>query len=252
MHVEAWGLNHSLYLPYVMHGRPSVAASFSLRPQDSLWDGAHDARLTGDVVDEILGGKVDRADWSGVPDDLGDGVCPRHKLSLPYPSFPLVDCDRCSRTTRPESMSAFPAPGYSLPAMPRVLASVCSQPACGVSGSVTQVLGALVVKSGALRVRADLARGFRAAWAVLGPWCEIYLALGLEQGLLVEIRKDLRPEGRLPHHREADHGKGRGERVDRRAANSLILNGGYSHHLSSHTLSSIGNSSRLGTLRDRL
>ena len=78
------------------------------------------------------------------------------------------------------------------------------------------------------------------------PWCEIYLALGLEQGLLVEIRKDLRPEGRLPHHREADHGKGRGERVDRRAANSLILNGGYSHHLSSHTLSSIGNSSRLG------
>ena len=91
-----------------------------------------------------------------------------------------------------------------------------------------------------------------AAWAVLGPWCEIYLALGLEQGLLVEIRKDLRPEGRLPHHREADHGKGRGERVDRRAANSLILNGGYSHHLSSHTLSSIGNSSRLGTLRDRL
>ena len=84
MHVEAWGLNHSLYLPYVMHGRPSVAASFSLRPQDSLWDGAHDARLTGDVVDEIPGGKVDRADWSGVPDDLGDGVCPHHKLSLPY------------------------------------------------------------------------------------------------------------------------------------------------------------------------
>ena len=67
MHVEAWGLNHSLYLPYVMHGRPSVAASFSLRPQDSLWDGAHDARLTGDVVDEILGGKVDRADWSVAP-----------------------------------------------------------------------------------------------------------------------------------------------------------------------------------------
>ena len=62
MHVEAWGLNHSLYLPYVMHGRPPVAASFSLRPQDSLWDGAHDARPTGDVVDEIPGGKVDRAD----------------------------------------------------------------------------------------------------------------------------------------------------------------------------------------------
>ena len=41
-----------------------------LRPQDSLWDGAHDARLTGDVVDEILGSKVDQADWSGVPEDL--------------------------------------------------------------------------------------------------------------------------------------------------------------------------------------
>ena len=101
-----------------MHGRPPVAASFSLRPQESLWDGAHDARLTGDVVDEILGGKVDRADWSGVPDDPQTGARPRHKLSLPYPSFPLVDCDRCSRTTRPES-----------------------------------------IKSGALRVRADLARG---------------------------------------------------------------------------------------------
>ena len=61
-----------------------MAASFSLRPQDSLWDGAHDARLTGDVVDETPGCEVDRADWSGVPDDLGDGVCPHHKLSLPY------------------------------------------------------------------------------------------------------------------------------------------------------------------------
>mgnify|MGYP003324890679 CR=1 FL=1 len=90
MHVEAWGLNHSLYLPYVMHGRPSVAASFSLRPQDSLWDGAHHARLTGDVVDEILGGKVDRADWSVAPDDPGTGARPRHKLSLPY--RPLSSC----------------------------------------------------------------------------------------------------------------------------------------------------------------
>ena len=82
MHVEAWGLNHSLYLPYVMHGRPSVAASFSLRPQDSLWDGAHDARLTGDVVDEILGGKVDRADWSVAPDDPRTGARPRHNPSM--------------------------------------------------------------------------------------------------------------------------------------------------------------------------
>ena len=95
MHVEAWGLNHSLYLPYVMHGRPSVAASFSLRPQDSLWDGAHHARLTGDVVDEILGGKVDRADWSVAPDDPRTGARPRHKSSLPYRSF----CSSC-RTGR--------------------------------------------------------------------------------------------------------------------------------------------------------
>ena len=95
MHVEAWGLNHPLYLPYVMHGRPSVAASFSLRPEDSLWDGAHDARLTGDVVDEILGGKVDRADWSVAPDDPRTGARPRHKSSLPYRSF----CSSC-RTGR--------------------------------------------------------------------------------------------------------------------------------------------------------
>ena len=87
MHVEAWGLNHSLYLPYVMHGRPSVAASFSLRPQDSLWDGAHDARLTGDVVDEILGGKVDRADWSVAPDDPRTGARPRPNPCAPYRAF---------------------------------------------------------------------------------------------------------------------------------------------------------------------
>ena len=90
MHVEAWGLNHSLYLPYVMHGRPSVAASFSLRPQDSLWDGAHDARLTGDVVDEILGGKVDRADWSVAPDDPQTGARPRPNPSAPYRAFLFV------------------------------------------------------------------------------------------------------------------------------------------------------------------
>ena len=33
---------------------------------------------------------------------------------------------------------------------------------------------------------------------------------------------------------------------------SLTLNGGYSHHLSSHTLSPIRNSGLLGTLRDGL
>ena len=55
-----------------------------MRPHDSLWDGAHDARLTGDVVDEILGGKVDRADWSVAPDDHRTGARPRHNSSLPY------------------------------------------------------------------------------------------------------------------------------------------------------------------------
>ena len=121
MHVEAWGLNDSLYLPYVMHGRPSVAASFSLRPQDSLWDGAHDARLTGDVVGEILGGKVDRADWSGVPDDPRTGARPRHKLSLPYLAFSScpfaqVDEDDATRIS------------YALPAQPRKPGGSQAQP----------------------------------------------------------------------------------------------------------------------------
>ena len=113
MHVEAWGLNHPLYLPYVMHGRPSVAASFSLRPQDSLWDGAHDARLTGDVVDEILGGKVDRADWSVAPDDPGTGARPRHKLSLPYLAFsycPFAQVDEDDATRISFELPAQPEP----------------------------------------------------------------------------------------------------------------------------------------------
>ena len=92
-----------------MHGRPSVAASFSLRPQDSLWDGAHDARLTGDVVDEILGGKVDRADWSGVPDDLGDGVCPHHKLSLPYRALSSCQIAQVFKDDATRIFPAFPA-----------------------------------------------------------------------------------------------------------------------------------------------
>ena len=109
MHVEAWGLNHPLYLPYVMHGRPSVAASFSLRPQDSLWDGAHHARLTGDVVDEILGGKVDRADWSVAPDDPGTGARPRHKLSLPYPAFSSCPFAQVDEDDATRILIAFPA-----------------------------------------------------------------------------------------------------------------------------------------------
>ena len=51
-----------------------------MRPQDSLWDGAHDARLTGDVVDENPGCKVDRADWPVAHDDLRGGVCPRPRF----------------------------------------------------------------------------------------------------------------------------------------------------------------------------
>ena len=91
-----------------MHGRPSVAASFSLRPQDSLWDGAHDARLTGDVVDEILGGKVDRADWSVAPDDPRTGARPRHKSSLPYRAF-------CSSAGRMHVVDHSVAPSPLLP-----------------------------------------------------------------------------------------------------------------------------------------
>ena len=83
-----------------------------LRPHDSLWDGAHDARLTGDVVDEILGGKVDRADWSVAPDDPGTGARPRHKLSLPYPAFSScpfaqVDEDDATRIFRALPARAF-------------------------------------------------------------------------------------------------------------------------------------------------
>ena len=58
-----------------------------LRAQDSLWDGAHDARLAGDVVDEIPFCKVDRADWSVANDDLGGGVCPRPNPAAPYRAF---------------------------------------------------------------------------------------------------------------------------------------------------------------------
>ena len=70
-----------------------------LRPHDSLWDGAHDARLTGDVVDEILGGKVDRADWSGVPDDLPQkpaSAPPRTCRTAPNISLHVEDLPRTS------------------------------------------------------------------------------------------------------------------------------------------------------------
>ena len=40
--------------------------------------------------------------------------------------------------------------------------------------------------------------------AVVGPWCEKYLVLGLEQGLLMVFRKDHRPEGFGSDHREGE------------------------------------------------
>ena len=90
--------------------------------------------------------------------------------------------------------------------MPAVLASTCPEPAAGVSWSLTQVLY-IKTENPARFVFAQICQGWIcAAWAVLGPWCEIYLALGLEQGLLVEFRKDLRPEGRLPDYWERNHG----------------------------------------------
>ena len=82
-----------------------------------------------------------------------------------------------------------PAPATKLPAMPAVLASTCPEPAAGVSWSLTQVLY-MKTENPARFVFAQIWQGWIcAAWAVLGPWCEIYLALGLEQGLLVEFPK---------------------------------------------------------------
>ena len=100
--------------------------------------------------------------------------------------------------------------------------------------------------------RGDLGRARR---AVFGPWCEIHLAPGLERGLLVVFRKDHRPEGL-----GSDHMEGEDKEVIivvltgalNLLLEALTLNGGYSHHLSSHTLSPIGNSGRLGLLRDSL
>ena len=41
--------------------------------------------------------------------------------------------------------------------------------------------------------------------AVVGPWCEKYLVLGLEQGLLMVFRKDHRPEVLGSDHQDAGH-----------------------------------------------
>ena len=93
------------------------------------------------------------------------------------------------------------------------------------------------------RLCLKLAGWLCAGRAFLGPWCEKYLGLGLEQGLLMVFRKDHRPEGLCSDHGDAGH-----EEVVifvlTGALNLLLealpLNGGYSHHLSSHTLSPIG------------
>ena len=105
------------------------------------------------------------------------------------------------------------------------------------------------------RLCLKLAGWLCAGQAVVGPWCEKYLGLGLEQGLLMVFRKDHRPEGLGSDHRE-----GEDKEViivlltgaPNLLPTSLTLNGGYSHHLSSHTLSPIRNSGLLGTLRDGL
>ena len=69
------------------------------------------------------------------------------------------------------------------------------------------------------------------------------------------IRKGHHPEGLGSDHQDAGH-----EEVvivvltgaPNLLLEALTLNGGYSHHLSSHTLSPMGNSGLKGTLRDRL
>ena len=43
---------------YAHGGMVMVGGWLLARPQDSLWDGAHDARLTGDVVDETPRGCI--------------------------------------------------------------------------------------------------------------------------------------------------------------------------------------------------
>ena len=69
------------------------------------------------------------------------------------------------------------------------------------------------------------------------------------------IRKGHHPEGLGSGHREGED-KEVVIVVLTGAPNLLLealtLNGGYSHHLTSHTLSPIGNSGLLGRLRDRL
>ena len=92
------------------------------------------------------------------------------------------------------------------------------------------------------RLCAELTGWLCAGRAFLGPWCEKYLVLGLEQGLLTVFRKDHRQEVL-----GSDHGEGEDKEViiflltgaPNLLPTSLTLNGGYSHHLSSHTLSPI-------------
>ena len=54
------------------------------------------------------------------------------------------------------------------------------------------------------RLCLTLAGWLCAGRAVVGPWCEKYLVLGLEQGLLMVFRKDHRPEVLGSDHREGE------------------------------------------------
>ena len=129
--------------------------------------------------------------------------------------------------------------------MAAVLASAYFLPAAAIGTSSTQVLATCVIKILRAFFCLDLAGWVCAAWAVLGPWCEIHLAPGLERGLLMVIRKGHHPEGLGSGHREGED-KEVVIVVLTGAPNLLLealtLNGGYSHHLSSHTLSPMGNS----------
>ena len=99
-----------------MDGRRWLQA-FLCGRKDSLWDGAHDARLTGDVVDEIPGGKVDRADWSVAPDDPRTGARPRPNSSAPYRAFSFVVYAGRRWKSAPRFLAALPAPALKVPKM---------------------------------------------------------------------------------------------------------------------------------------
>ena len=66
--------------------------------------------------------------------------------------------------------------------------------------------------------------------AVLGPWATASRDRGLGVGLLIEVRKDHGPAARVMRRGGGGHHEGLVERFDQRAAKSLSLGGGFSHH----------------------